>query len=87
MVTGLTGRGLVAEVLDDLFGFPVTPGAVDVLEGRQCAAGDELSRPHHPLECPAVACGAVTVPGGDIAQQYALNGPSVKVCGVLWGQD
>ena len=30
----------VAEVLDDLLGLPVTPGAVEVLEGRQCAPGD-----------------------------------------------
>ena len=34
----------VAEVLDDLLGLPMTPGAVDVLEGRQCAPGDALGR-------------------------------------------
>jgi hypothetical protein len=27
----------VAEVFDDVLGLSVTPGAVDVLEGRQCA--------------------------------------------------
>jgi hypothetical protein len=32
----------VAEVLDDLLGLPVTPGAVDVLEVRQCATDDAL---------------------------------------------
>ena len=32
----------VAELLDELLGLPVTPGAADVLEGRQCASGDEL---------------------------------------------
>ena len=47
----------VAEVLDDILGLPVTSGAVDVLEGRKCATGDALSRPHHHLENPAVACG------------------------------
>ena len=32
----------VAEVLDDLLGLSVTPSAVGVLEGRQCAPGDAL---------------------------------------------
>ena len=32
----------VAEVLDDLLGLPLTLGAVDVLEGRQCIPGDAL---------------------------------------------
>jgi hypothetical protein len=49
----------VVDVLVDLFGLPVTSGAVDVLEGRQCAAGDVLGRPHHPLESSAVVGGAV----------------------------
>ena len=39
----------------------MTPGAVDVLEGRQGAPGDVLGRPHQPLESPAVA---VAVPVG-----------------------
>ena len=30
----------MAEILDDLLGLPVTPGAVDVLEGRQYVPGD-----------------------------------------------
>ena len=67
-------------MVDDLFGLPVTSGAVGDLEGRQCAPGDALGRPHHPLESPAVAGGAVAVPGGDTAQQNALNCASVKVC-------
>ena len=54
----------VAEVLDDLLGLPVTPGAVGVLEGRQCAPGDVLGRPHHPLESLAVADGAVPYQDG-----------------------
>ena len=57
----------MAEVLDYLFDFPVTSGAVDVLEGRQCASGDALGRPNHPLEGLAVADCAVAVPGDDIA--------------------
>lgn len=32
----------VAEVLNDLFSQYVTPGAVDVLEARQCAPGEAL---------------------------------------------
>ena len=60
--------------------FPVTPGAVDVLGGRQCAPGDVLVRPQHPLKSPVVLGGAVAVPGGDTARQDALNGASVKVC-------
>ena len=70
----------VAEVLDDLLGLPVSPGAVDVLEGRQCAPGDTLGRMQHPVESPAVADSAVAIPGGDTAQQDALNGASVIVC-------
>jgi hypothetical protein len=70
-------------VLEDLFGFTVTPGAVDDLEGRQCAPGDALGR----LESPAVAGGAVTIPGGDTDRQDALNCASVKVCEGLKGQD
>jgi hypothetical protein len=41
MVAGEQAVTQVAEVLDDL-GLPVTPGAVDVLEGRQCAPTDAL---------------------------------------------
>jgi hypothetical protein len=53
-----------------------------VLEGRQCAPGDALGRPHYPLESPAVAGSAVAVP----AQKDALNGASVKMCEGLRGQ-
>jgi hypothetical protein len=41
---------------------------------------DALCRPHHPLECPAVVGSAVAVPGGDTAQQDALNCASVNIC-------
>jgi hypothetical protein len=63
----------VVDVFDDLFGLAVTC-AVGVLEGRQCALGDTLGRPHHPLENPAVAGSAVAV-------------ASVKVGEGLRGQD
>ena len=76
----------VVDVLDHIFGL-VTLGAVGVLEGRQCAPGDELGRLHNPLESPAVAVVAVAVPGGDTARQNALSCASVKVCEVLRGQD
>ena len=69
----------VAEVLDDLLGLPVTPVAVDVLEGRQCACGDVLGCPHHPLESPAVEDSAVVIAEGDTARQDALNGAYVEV--------
>ena len=76
----------VVDVLDDLFGLPVTSGTVGVLEGRQCAPGDALGRLHHPLESPAVVGGAVAVPGSDTARQDALNCAAVKVCEGLGGQ-
>ncbi|XP_052378325.1 exportin-4 isoform X4 [Oncorhynchus keta] len=34
-------------------------GVDGVLEGRQCASGDAVGRPHHPLESPAVVGGTV----------------------------
>ena len=77
----------VVDVLNDIFGLPVTSGAVGVLEGRQCAPDDALGRPHIPLESPAVAGGAVAVPGGDTARQDALSCASVKVCEGLRDQD
>jgi hypothetical protein len=76
----------VSKVYDDLLGLPVTPGAVDVLKGRQCDPSDALGRPHPSLESPAVANGAVAIPGGDTARQDALNGSSVKVCEGLRGK-
>ena len=54
-------------VLDGLFGPDVTSGAVGVLDGRSFAPGDALCSLHHPLESPAVAGGAVAIPGGDTA--------------------
>jgi hypothetical protein len=42
--------------------------------------GDELGRPHHPLENSAVEGSVVSIPGGDTVRQDALNGASVEVC-------
>ena len=59
----------VAEVLDDLLlGLPLTPGAVDVLEGRQRGPGDAFSGPPHLLESHVVEGGSVAVSGGDAAR-------------------
>ena len=70
----------MVDVLDDIFGLPVTSGGAGILEGRQCARGDALGRLHHPLESSAVEGGAVAIPSGDIARQDALDCASVKVC-------
>ena len=50
----------MVDVLDDLFVLLVTPGAVDVLEGRQFAPGDADRT--DPLS-PVVAGGAFAIPG------------------------
>ena len=63
---------MVVDVLNDIFGLPVTSGALGVLEGRKCAPGDAVGRPYHPLESPAVAGGAFAIPGGDTARHDAL---------------
>ena len=76
----------VVDVLDDLFGLPVTSGTVGVLICRQSAPGYALGRPHHTLESPAVAGGAVAVSSGDTARKDALNCASVTVCKGLRGQ-
>ena len=44
----------MVDVLDDLFGLPVTSGVVGVLEGGNFAPGGALGRPHHPLRLRAV---------------------------------
>ena len=61
MIAGEQAMARVVGVLDDLFGLPVTSGAVGVLEGRQC---DPVMRW---ADCPAVGGSAVAVPGGDTA--------------------
>ena len=63
----------VVVVLGDLFGLPVSLGAVDVLGGKVVYPRCALGRLHHPLESPAVAGSAVAGPDGDTARQEALN--------------
>ena len=65
-------------MLDDLFCLPVTSGVVGILEGRYFAPGNDLCRPHHPLESHAGVGGAVAVPGGETARQHVLNCAPVK---------
>jgi hypothetical protein len=62
-------------VVLDLFGLPVTSGAV----GVRGQVVEVFGRPHHPLESPAFAGGAV--PGGDTARQDAHHCAAVKVLG------
>jgi hypothetical protein len=76
----------VVDVLDDLYGLPVTSGGVGVLEGRSFASGDALCIPHYPLESFLFVGGAVAVPGGDTDRQDALNRASVKV-GSVFGDE
>ena len=75
----------MVDVLDSLFDLPVTLGAVGVLQGRQCAPGDKLGKPHHPLESAAVAEGAVAIPGGDAPLTGSCRAVSLKVCECLRG--
>jgi hypothetical protein len=42
MVAGELALARVAEVLEKFLGLPVILGAVDVMEGRQCAPVDAL---------------------------------------------
>ena len=53
----------VVDVLDDLFGLPMTSGAVGVQEGGMFATGNALGRPLHSLESFAVVGGAFAIPG------------------------
>jgi hypothetical protein len=62
----------VVDVLDDLFGLPVTLSAVGVLEGRQWAPSDMLGSTE------AGGC-EVAIQVDDAARQNALNGGSVKL--------
>ncbi len=65
--------GRVAGVLDDPPGFPYTPPGVDVLEGGKLTSNNVAGSSHDPLQSFAVASGAVSKPGGDVAGQDALQ--------------
>ncbi len=51
--------GRVAGVFDNIPGFPCTPPGVDVLEGGKLTSNNVTGSSHDPLQCFAVASGAV----------------------------
>ncbi len=57
--------GRVAGVFDNPPGFPCTPPGVDILEGGKLTSNNVAGSSHDPLQSPAVASGAVSLPGGD----------------------
>ncbi len=57
--------GRVAGVFDNPPGFPCTPPGVDILEGGKLTSNNVAGSSHDPLQSPAVASGAVSIPGGE----------------------
>ncbi len=70
--------GRVAGVLDDPPGFPYTPPGVDVLEGGKLTSNNVAGSSRDPLQSFAVASGAVSKPGDDVAGQDALHSAGVE---------
>ncbi len=70
--------GRVAGVFDNPPGFPCTPPGVDILEGGKLTSNNVAGGSHDPLQSPAVASGAVSIPGGDTAGQDALHSAGVE---------
>ncbi len=70
--------GRVAGVFDNPLGFPCTPPGVDILEGGKLTSNNVAGSSHDPLQSPAVASGAVSIPGGDTAGQDALHSAGVE---------
>ncbi len=70
--------GRVAGVFDNPPGFPCTPPGVDILEGGKLTSNNVAGSSHDPLQSPAVASGAVSIPGGDAAGQDALHSAGVE---------
>ncbi len=70
--------GRVAGVFDNPPGFPCTPPGVDILEGGKLTSNNVAGSSHDPLQSPAVASGAVSIPGGDTAGQDALHSAGVE---------
>jgi len=70
--------GRVAGVLDDPPGFPYIPPSVDVLKGGKLISNNVAGSSHDPLQSFAVASGAVSKPGGDVASQDALHSAGVE---------
>ncbi len=65
--------GRVAGVFDNPPGFPCTSPGVDILEGGKLTSNNVAGSSHDPLQSPAVSSGAVSKPGGDAADQDALQ--------------
>ncbi len=61
-----------------VLGFPYTPPGVYVLEGGKLTSNNVAGSSHDPLQSFAVACGAVSKPGGDAASQDALHCAGVE---------
>ncbi len=70
--------GRVAGVFDILRAFLVQPPGVDILEGGKLTSNNVAGSSHDPLQSPAVASGAVSIPGGDTAGQDALHSAGVE---------
>ncbi len=70
--------GRVAGVFDNPPGFPCTQPGVDILEGGKLTSNNVAGSSHDPLQSPAVASGAVSIPGGDTAGQDALHSAGVE---------
>ncbi len=70
--------GRVAGVFNNPPGFPCTPPGVDVLEGGKLTSNNVAGSSHDPLQSPAVASGAVSIPGSDTAGQDALHSAGVE---------
>ncbi len=66
--------GRVAGVIDDPPGFPYIPPGVDVLEGGKLTSNNVAGSSHDPLQSFAVACGAVSKPGGDALHSAGVEG-------------
>ncbi len=75
--------GRVAGVFDNPPGFPCTPPGVDILEGGKLTSNNVAGSSHDPLQSPAVASGAVSIPGGDTAGQDALHSAGVEDLRIL----
>ncbi len=78
--------GRVAGVFDNPPGFPCTPPGVDILEGGKLTSNNVAGSSHDPLQSPAVASGAVSKPGGDIAGSGLHIIPVWEWSVVAWGQ-
>ncbi len=64
----------VAGVIDDPPGFRYTPPGVDVLVGGKLTSNNVAGSSHNTLQSFAVACDAVSKPGGSFQTSSAVSG-------------